>query len=61
MMRIYRDYAHDSNISYGEFGSANHLDIWRRPDLDPSGPAPVLSRFPAAPGRRETNADKPIH
>ncbi|GFG95383.1 hypothetical protein MTIM_12620 [Mycobacterium timonense] len=31
MLRIYRDYAHDSNISYGEFGGANHLDIWRRP------------------------------
>ena len=34
MMRIYRDYAHDADISYGEYGSANHLDIWRRPDLD---------------------------
>ncbi|MCV7245536.1 alpha/beta hydrolase [Mycobacterium mantenii] len=46
MLRIYRDYAHDSNISYGEFGSANHLDIWRRPDLDPSGKAPVLFQIP---------------
>lgn len=46
MMRIYRDYAHDSNISYGEFGSANHLDIWRRPDLDPNGKAPVLFQIP---------------
>lgn len=46
MMRIYRDYAHDSNISYGEFGSANHLDIWRRPDLDPHGKAPVLFQIP---------------
>jgi len=46
MLRIYRDYAHDSNISYGEFGSANHLDIWRRPDLDPSGKAPVLFQVP---------------
>ncbi|OBB83742.1 alpha/beta hydrolase [Mycobacterium sp. 852002-30065_SCH5024008] len=46
MMRIYRDYAHDSNISYGEFGRANHLDIWRRPDLDPIGKAPVLFQIP---------------
>lgn len=42
MLRIYRDYAHDGNISYGEFGSRNHLDIWRRPDLDRGGRAPVL-------------------
>jgi acetyl esterase/lipase len=46
MLRIYRDYAHDSNISYGEYGSANHLDIWRRPDLDPTGQAPVLFQIP---------------
>ncbi|HET7072933.1 MAG TPA: alpha/beta hydrolase [Mycobacterium sp.] len=46
MMRIYRDYAHDSNISYGEYGSANHLDIWRRPDLDRNGKAPVLFQIP---------------
>ncbi|WP_253861581.1 alpha/beta hydrolase [Mycobacterium asiaticum] len=42
MLRIWRDYAHDADISYGEFGSRNHLDIWRRPDLDRSGKAPVL-------------------
>lgn len=46
MLRIYRDYAHDSDISYGEYGSANHLDIWRRPDLDPAGKAPVLFQIP---------------
>jgi acetyl esterase/lipase len=46
MMRIYRDYAHDADISYGEYGSANHLDIWRRPDLDPTGKAPVLFQIP---------------
>ncbi|HUH72551.1 MAG TPA: alpha/beta hydrolase [Mycobacterium sp.] len=46
MLRIYRDYVHDSNISYGEFGSANQLDIWRRPDLDPAGKAPVLFQIP---------------
>ncbi|MCA2262222.1 esterase [Mycobacterium marseillense] len=46
MLRIYRDYAHDADISYGEFGGANHLDIWRRPDLDPAGKAPVLFQIP---------------
>lgn len=46
MMRIYRDYAHDSNIPYGESGSRNYLDIWRRPDLDRGGRAPVLLQVP---------------
>lgn len=46
MLRIYRDYAHDSNISYGECGAKNHLDIWRRPDLDRGGRAPVLLQVP---------------
>lgn len=46
MMRIYRDYSHDSNISYGDCGSANHLDIWRRPDLGRHGKAPVLVQIP---------------
>jgi acetyl esterase/lipase len=46
MLRIYRDYAHDSNISYGKYGSKNLLDIWRRPDLDPGGRAPVLLQVP---------------
>ncbi|QUR68089.1 alpha/beta hydrolase [Mycobacterium spongiae] len=46
MLRIYRDYAHDGDISYGEYGGANRLDIWRRPDLDPTGKAPVLFQIP---------------
>ncbi|MCG5430961.1 alpha/beta hydrolase [Mycobacterium sp. MYCO198283] len=46
MLRIYRDYAHDADISYGEFGGANRLDIWRRPDLDRRGKAPVLIQVP---------------
>ncbi|MBV9320326.1 MAG: alpha/beta hydrolase, partial [Mycobacterium sp.] len=45
-MRIYRVYANDADISYGEFGSRNHLDIWRRPDLDRGGQAPVLLQIP---------------
>jgi acetyl esterase/lipase len=46
MLRVYRDYAHDGDISYGECGSRNHLDIWRRPDLDRNGRAPVLLQIP---------------
>ncbi|MCV7100535.1 alpha/beta hydrolase [Mycobacterium palustre] len=46
MLRIYNDYAHDSDISYGPCGRANHLDIWRRPDLDRHGKAPVLFQIP---------------
>jgi acetyl esterase/lipase len=46
MLRIYRDYAHDGDISYGPAGSRNYLDIWRRPDLDRNGKAPVLLQIP---------------
>ena len=45
-MRGRRDYANDCDISYGEYGSRNHLDIWRHPDLDRSGQAPVLLEVP---------------
>jgi acetyl esterase/lipase len=46
MARVYGSYAHDTNISYGEHGARNHLDIWRRPDLDRGGRAPVLLQVP---------------
>ncbi|WP_163758171.1 alpha/beta hydrolase [Mycobacterium botniense] len=46
MMRIYRDYAHDADLSYGPYGRANHLDIWRHPALDRTGKAPVLVQIP---------------
>lgn len=46
MMRIYRDYVHHGNISYGECGGANTLDIWQRPDLDLTAKAPVLFQIP---------------
>ncbi|WP_292980462.1 alpha/beta hydrolase [Mycobacterium sp.] len=46
MARIYGNYAHDTDISYGEHGARNHLDIWRRPDLDRGGKAPVLLQVP---------------
>lgn len=44
--RIYRNYAHDTDIGYGAYGSRNHLDIWRRPDLDRDGRAPVVLQVP---------------
>lgn len=46
MARVYRDYAHDADIAYGPHGAANHLDVWRRPDLDRAGRAPVLVQIP---------------
>ncbi|EID11493.1 membrane-bound esterase LipM [Mycobacterium xenopi RIVM700367] len=46
MFRIYRDYAHDTDISYGPYGRRNYLDIWRRPDLDRDARAPVLVQVP---------------
>lgn len=46
MARIYGDYAHDTDIPYGAHGARNHLDIWRRPDLDRGGRAPVLLQVP---------------
>jgi acetyl esterase/lipase len=46
MMRIYGSYAHDTDIPYGDHGSRNHLDIWRREDLDRGGRAPVLLQVP---------------
>jgi len=46
MLRIYRDYAHHADIAYGPYGRANHLDIWRRADLDRAGAAPVLFQIP---------------
>ena len=46
MARVYGSYAHDTDISYGEHGARNHLDIWRRPDLDRGGRAPVLLQVP---------------
>src|SRR5206468_11166511 len=42
----YGSYAHDTDISYGEYGARNLLDIWRRPDLDRGGRAPVLLQVP---------------
>ena len=55
-----RDYAHDTDISYGEHGARNHLDIWRRPDLDRVDERRSCCRCPAARGWSEANASRPI-
>lgn len=46
MMRVYRDYATDADISYGEYGGRNTLDVWRHRDLPRDGRAPVLLQVP---------------
>ncbi|KAA1432209.1 alpha/beta hydrolase [Mycolicibacter arupensis] len=46
MMRVYRDYATDSDIAYGEYGGRNTLDVWRHRDLPRDGRAPVLLQVP---------------
>lgn len=37
-----RQYLQHANLSYGELGKRNHLDIWRRKDLPLDARAPVL-------------------
>ncbi|WP_409330884.1 alpha/beta hydrolase fold domain-containing protein [Trujillonella humicola] len=44
MARIWRRYVHDGDLSYGDAGPRNMLDIWRRPDVGPG--APVLLQIP---------------
>ena len=46
-LRIYRDYAHDTDISCGEYGKKNLLDIWRRPTSTEAAGRRCCCRFPA--------------
>jgi acetyl esterase/lipase len=39
---VRRRYRVEKDISYGEFGKRNRLDIWRRQDLERDAKAPVL-------------------
>ena len=41
-----RRYLRLADESYGEFGKANHLDIWRRADLPVDAMAPVVLQIP---------------
>ncbi len=40
--RLRRRYATNRDVSYGEFGRRNRLDVWRRSDLADDAGAPVL-------------------
>lgn len=46
MWRVRRAYGHDADISYGNHGRSNLLDIWRRPGLPRDATAPVLLQVP---------------
>ena len=41
-MRVRKRFRSARDISYGEFGARNQLDVWRRSDLAPDAKAPVL-------------------
>ena len=41
-MRSRKRYLAARNLSYGDFGRRNHLDVWKRADLPVDGKAPVL-------------------
>lgn len=43
---VFRDYATDADIPYGEYGGRNTLDVWRHRDLPRDGRAPVLLQVP---------------
>jgi acetyl esterase/lipase len=46
MARVGRDFIEHGDVSYGVHGHANLLDIWRRPDAQRHGSAPVLLQIP---------------
>ncbi len=46
MWRVRRAYVRDADISYGNHGRSNLLDIWRRPGLPRDAAAPVLLQVP---------------
>ncbi len=39
---VRRRYRRARNVSYGEYGERNHLDVWKRADLPNDAKAPVL-------------------
>jgi acetyl esterase/lipase len=45
-MRVRRRLLHTGDIPYGPHGTANLLDVWRRPDLPADATAPVLVQVP---------------
>jgi acetyl esterase/lipase len=43
-----KNYLRHENLSYGEAGVRNHLDIWYRADLPANGRAPVILQIPGS-------------
>jgi acetyl esterase/lipase len=59
-MRVRKRYRAARDVSYGEVGKRNHLDVWRRADLPPDAKAPVLVQIPGGgwtTGRKEGQAE----
>lgn len=55
----WRRYRSATNLSYGDAGRRNQLDVWRRADLAPDAKAPVLLQVPGGAwvtGRKEGQA-----
>ncbi|MCU1595632.1 MAG: hypothetical protein JWO12_3024 [Frankiales bacterium] len=46
MLRVRARHVHETDLSYGDAGKANLLDIWRPKDLKPGDRAPVLIQIP---------------
>jgi acetyl esterase/lipase len=46
MAHIWKRYVHEGDITYGDAGKRNQLDVWRRPDVRPGDGAPVLLQIP---------------
>jgi acetyl esterase/lipase len=59
LRRGWRHYRNATNLSYGDAGRRNQLDVWRRDDLAPDAKAPVLLQIPGGAwvtGRKEGQA-----
>jgi acetyl esterase/lipase len=59
-MRVRKRYRAARDLSYGDVGKRNYLDVWRRADLSPDAKAPVLVQIPGGgwtTGRKEGQAE----
>jgi acetyl esterase/lipase len=59
-MRVRKRYRAARDVSYGDVGKRNHLDVWRRADLPADAKAPVFVQIPGggwSTGRKEGQAE----
>jgi acetyl esterase/lipase len=59
-MRVRKRYRTARDVSYGDLGKRNYLDVWRRADLPTDAKGPVLVQIPGggwATGRKEGQAE----